>query len=169
MDRGEKTLEINLDFITNREFKKDLEEYVMKLFQTDKKIIGILLFGSLARNEASYSEEKISDIDILVVFEDNELPDDPIERIKLEISLLGLSASGFDSVWLTRSEFLTQIKIKRDLLLSALYDGKILYDPTNFIADNKRKLFKELEERGVKKRDGYWIWPKKHLREEIEW
>ncbi|MGQ4873663.1 MAG: nucleotidyltransferase domain-containing protein [Promethearchaeia archaeon] len=144
-------MEINLDFITNREFKEDLEEYVIKLFQTDKKIVGILLFGSLARNEASYSEEKISDIDILVVFEDNELPDDPIERIKLEISLLGLSASGFDSVWLTRSEFLTQIKIKRDLLLSALYDGKILYDPANFIADNKRNCLKNLKKGALKK------------------
>jgi hypothetical protein len=70
---------------------------------------------------------------------------------------------------MTETEFKNAVKIKRDIILSGLYEGKILFDPDNLIKDQKDKLFKELKEKGVIKRKDYWIWPLKYLGEEIEW
>ena len=162
-------MEIDLRFIKNDYFLKTLEEYLTKLFQTNKKIVGILLFGSLARNEATNSQDKVSDIDLLVVFEEGELPSHPIKRPSLEILLLKLAASGIDSIWMTVVEFKAKVGVKMDVLLSALYEGIILYDPFSLIITEKEKLFKELKEKGVLKRIDYWIWPLKYLGEEIEW
>jgi len=162
-------VEIDLSIIKNEYFLKTLEEYLTKLYQTNKKIVGIVLFGSLARNEATNSQDKVSDIDLLVVFEEGELPKDPIKRPSLEISLLKLAASGIDSIWMTEVEFKAKVRVKMDVLLSALYEGIILYDPFSLIITEKEKLFKELKEKGVLKRIDYWIWPLKYLGEEIEW
>ena len=162
-------MDIDLSFVKNEFFLTTLAEYLNKLFQINKKIKGIVLFGSLARNEEIYSEEKVSDIDIIVIFSDNELPNDPIDRINHEIKLMELSASGIESIWMTETEFRNAVKIKRDIILSGLYEGKILFDPDNLIKDQKDKLFKELKEKGVVKRKDYWIWPLKYLGEEIEW
>jgi len=162
-------VEIDLRFIKNDYFLKTLEEYLTKLFQTNKKIVGILLFGSLARNEATNSQDKVSDIDLLVVFEEGELPSHPIKRPSLEILLLKLAASGIDSIWMTVVEFKAKVGVKMDVLLSALYEGIILYDPFSLIITEKEKLFKELKQKGVLKRNDYWIWPLKYLGEEIEW
>lgn len=162
-------MEIDLRFIKNDYFLKTLEEYLTKLFQTNKKIVGIVLFGSLARNEATNSQDKVSDIDLLVVFEEGELPSHPIKRPSLEILLLKLAASGIDSIWMTVVEFKAKVGVKMDVLLSALYEGIILYDPFSLIITEKEKLFKELKEKGVLKRIDYWIWPLKYLGEEIEW
>ena len=162
-------MEIDLRFIKNDYFLKTLEEYLTKLFQTNKKIVGILLFGSLARNEATNSQDKVSDIDLLVVFEEGELPSHPIKRPSLEILLLKLAASGIDSIWMTVVEFKAKVGVKMDVLLSALYEGIILYDPFSLIITEKEKLFKELKQKGVLKRNDYWIWPLKYLGEEIEW
>jgi len=162
-------VEIDLSIIKNEYFLKTLEEYLTKLFQTNKKIVGIVLFGSLARNEATNSQDKVSDIDLLVVFEEGELPSHPIKRPSLEILLLKLAASGIDSIWMTVVEFKAKVGVKMDVLLSALYEGIILYDPFSLIITEKEKLFKELKEKGVLKRIDYWIWPLKYLGEEIEW
>jgi len=162
-------VEIDLSIIKNEYFLKTLEEYLTKLFQTNKKIVGIVLFGSLARNEATNSQDKVSDIDLLVVFEEGELPSHPIKRPSLEILLLKLAASGIDSIWMTVVEFKAKVGVKMDVLLSALYEGIILYDPFSLIITEKEKLFKELKQKGVLKRNDYWIWPLKYLGEEIEW
>lgn len=162
-------MEIDLSIIKNEYFLKTLEEYLTKLFQTNKKIVGIVLFGSLARNEATNSQDKVSDIDLLVVFEEGELPSHPIKRPSLEILLLKLAASGIDSIWMTVVEFKAKVGVKMDVLLSALYEGIILYDPFSLIITEKEKLFKELKQKGVLKRNDYWIWPLKYLGEEIEW
>jgi hypothetical protein len=83
--------------------------------------------------------------------------------------LLKLAASGIDSIWMTEVEFKAKVRVKMDVLLSALYEGIILYDPFSLIITEKEKLFKELKEKGVLKRIDYWIWPLKYLGEEIEW
>ena len=63
-------MDIDLSFIQNANFLRSIKEYLEKLFQLDKKIQGILLFGSLARGEAIYSEREVSDIDLIVIFSD---------------------------------------------------------------------------------------------------
>jgi len=70
---------------------------------------------------------------------------------------------------LLKSEFKKSIENKRDIILSILDEGIILYDQSNYLRDSRTKLFKELEEKGVKKRKMYWIWPLKRLGEEIKW
>jgi len=162
-------MDIDLSFIKTGFFLNTLNEYLERLFEIGKDIKGIILFGSLAKGNAVYSSEKISDIDLLVIFANNELPKDDGKRTHLKIKLMEFTLSGVDSIWITQTEFekLTQNKV--DLILSILDEGVILHDPSNLIRVQKQKLFQELEKKGVKKREKYWIWPLNHLGEEIEW
>ncbi len=162
-------MDINLSFIKEDYFLKKLKECIDQLFKVNKKIKGILLFGSLARGEAVRSEKKFSDIDLIVIFYDNELPKDHDERTNFKIKLMDLKDLGIDSLWMTESEFKKSVQIKTDIILFALDEGKILFDPDGLIKEQKTKLFKELKEKGVKKREHYWIWPLKNLGDEIEW
>ncbi len=162
-------MDIDLSFIQNANFLGSVKEYLEKLFQLDLKIEGILLFGSLARGEAIYSEREISDIDLIVIFSDGELPIDHIERSKIKRELMNLALLGFDSIWMTRTEFEKSVQIKMDIILSCLDEGKILFDPFDLIKNQKIKLIRELKEKGVKKRNNYWIWPLRKLGDEIEW
>ncbi len=162
-------MDIDLSFIQNANFLRSIKEYLEKLFQLDRKIQGILLFGSLARGEAIYSEREVSDIDLIVIFSDGELPNDHIERSKTKRELMDLALIGFDSIWMTKTEFEKSVQIKMDIILSCLDEGKILYDPNELIKNQKSKLIRELKEKGVKKRKNYWIWTLKKIGEEIEW
>ena len=162
-------MDIDVSFIKIDYFASSLTEYLESLFKSEKEILGIILFGSLATENAEFSADKISDIDLLVIFADNQLPIDHRERTNLKLTLMGLSLSGIDSIWMSKSEFKKSIENKRDLILSVLDEGIILYDQNNYLRDSTTKLFKELEEKGVKKRKMYWIWPQKRLGEEIKW
>jgi len=162
-------MDIDLSFIRSNLFLRSLEEYFDKLFQINKRIKGIILFGSIVRGDAIYSKEKMSDIDLIIVFFDKELPDDHRERTNLKLKLMSLTNLGIDSLWLTESEFKNLVNIKADIIMSALYEGKILFELESFIKNQKNKLFEELREKGVKKRKDYWIWPIKNLGDEIEW
>lgn len=162
-------MKIDLSFINNEYFSSMMDEYLDKLFQTDKKIKGIILFGSLARGEAINSNEKLSDIDLLVIFYDKEIPEDHRKLIKTKNKLIGLASSGIDSIWTTETSFKKLIQHKADIILDCMEDGKILFDPDGLIKEQKIKLFKELKEKGVKKRKSYWIWPLKQIGDEIEW
>ena len=162
-------MDMNLDFIKNEYFSEKLENYFDILFQANKKVIGIILFGSLARGDAVYSEEKHSDVDLIVIFAENELPEHHRKRIDMKLRLIELAPSCVDSLWMTKSEFINLVQNKTDLILYALDEGKILYDPESLIKSRKEKLFKELKEKGVIKRKHYWIWPTKSFGEEIEW
>lgn len=162
-------MDINLSFIKNEYFLRKLENCINQLFRIKKEIQGIILFGSLARGKAIYSAKKMSDIDIIVIFKDNQLPKNHNERINLQIKLMDLKELGFDSLWMTESEFKNLVQIKADMILDVLNEGIVLYDPYSLINEQKGKLFKELEEKGVIKREHYWIWPLKNLGDEIEW
>ncbi|MBA7643851.1 hypothetical protein ES703_51585 [subsurface metagenome] len=82
---------------------------------------------------------------------------------------MDLTLIGFDSIWMTKTEFEKSVQIKMDIILSCLDEGKILYDPNELIKNQKSKLIRELKEKGVKKRSNYWIWPLRKLGDEIEW
>ena len=162
-------MDIDLSFIKNDYFLKKLENCINQLFRLKKEIQGIILFGSLARDKALFSDKKISDIDIIVIFKDSQLPKNHIERVNLQIKLMDLKELGFDSLWMTISEFKNLVQIKADMVLDVLNEGIVLYDPFSLINKQKVKLFKDLEEKGVIKRERYWIWPLKNLGDEIEW
>lgn len=162
-------MDIDLSFITHDFFINKLKKCLYQLFRINRKIYGILLFGSLARGNAIYSDEKISDIDLIVIFSDDELPKDHLERINLQIDLMDLADLGIDDLWMTEAEFKNMVDIKADLILYALDEGKILFDPNSLMIEQKAKMLKDLKEKGVIKRNNYWIWPLKYLGEEIEW
>jgi len=162
-------MDINLSFVKSDYFLKKLREYLNQLFQESKDVKGIVLFGSLARGDFIYSDDKVSDIDIIVVFSDGDLPNNHIDKINYQINLIGLKGIGFDSIWLTKTEFKNLVQIKADLILSALHEGIFLFDPEGFLDHQKTILFKELREKGVVKKNKYWIWPLKYLGEEINW
>ena len=113
-------MDIDLSFIQNANFLRSIKEYLEKLFQLDRKIQGILLFGSLARGEAIYSEREVSDIDLIVIFSDGELPNDHIERSKTKRELMDLALIGIDSIWMTKTEFEKSVQIKMDIILKFL-------------------------------------------------
>lgn len=162
-------MDIDLSFIENDYFSSSITNYLESLFKSGLNIIGIVLFGSISKNQAVYSPEKISDIDLLVIFDDEQLPNNHRTRTNLKIKKMGFTLSGIDSIWMSKSEFNASIENKRDLILSILDDGIILYDCEYFVENSKNNLFKELQEKGVKKRKMYWIWPQEHPGEEIEW
>ena len=126
-------MDINLKFLNNEYFSTKLENYLAQLFQIDKEIVGIVLFGSLARGDVIYSEEKRSDIDLIIIFKDNELPEHHRKRSELKLVLMEFSPSGVDSLWMTESEFKNLVQIKTDIILYALDECKILYDPFGLI------------------------------------
>lgn len=162
-------MRIDTPFIEETYFSKILDNYLNQLFGATKNLKGILLFGSVARGDAEISENKTSDIDLLVIFQNNSLPRNHMERSQFQNDSIGLESFGVDAIWLRESEFKEAVKIKTDIILSALYEGKILYDPENLISEQRENLFKELKEKGVVKKENYWIWPLKYLGEEIEW
>ncbi|MEE9376895.1 MAG: nucleotidyltransferase domain-containing protein [Candidatus Lokiarchaeia archaeon] len=162
-------MDIDLKFITNEYYSKKIGKYLNQLFQINKKVIGLILFGSLARGDATYSEERKSDIDLIIIFRDNELPVHHKKRSEIKFKLMELAPSGVDSLWMTEGEFINLVKIKTDIILYALDEGRILYDPVGLIKKQKYNLFKELKKKGVKKEKHYWSWPIKSFGEEIEW
>ena len=162
-------MDIDISFIKNKYFFEKLENCLVQLFHINKKIKGIILFGSLAKVTAIYSDEKVSDIDLIIIFKDNELPKDHNKRTNLQTKLMDLTELGIDSLWMTESEFKNLVQIKADIILDALDKGIILYESNGIIDEQKNKLFKELEEKGVIRREHYWIWPLKNLGDEIEW
>ncbi len=162
-------MDIDLSYLQNEYFRDKLRRYLERLFQIDKKIIGLLLFGSIARNEAIYSEKKISDIDLIVIFANGEIPISHRKRSDLKVELMRSVLGHIDSIWMTDQQFKKAVQNKMGLLLTALSEGKILFDPNHLITEQKKKLFKELKDKGVIKRKNYWRWPLKHLGEEIEW
>ena len=60
------------------------------------------------------------------------------------------------------------VRSKYYLILDAFDEGKILYDPENFLFKLRKKLFKDLEEKGVIKTELYWQWPIKKFGDKIE-
>lgn len=162
-------MEIDLSFIKNKYFLEKLENCLIQLFRINKNVKGIVLFGSLATGTAIYSDKKVSDIDLIIIFKDKELPKDHNKRTNLQMKLMDLTELGFDSLWMTESEFKNLVQIKADIILDALDRGIILHDPNGLINEQKNKLFEELEEKGVIRRKNYWIWPLKNLGDEIEW
>lgn len=152
--------------IQNPYFRKKIELYCSKLFHDNKlKVIGILVFGSVARNEARNDDNCLSDIDLIVVLEG--LNKDYFTRTEQKVEAEGLEGVGVEAIWLTQDELLTQVRNKVSLMLDAFKDGIPIYDPQKLLANTKRELRMELKRRGVRESKTLWIWPTKKLGEKI--
>ncbi|MHA1732388.1 MAG: nucleotidyltransferase domain-containing protein [Promethearchaeota archaeon] len=146
-----------MSFIENRSFRDALSKYLEFLFEQKMELDGILLFGSVARGDARDDEDHESDIDLIVVSDD--LPVDFDERLEFTSKLTEPVNAGIQEIWWTRGETEQHVKSKYFLALDAFDEGKILYDPNNFLEELKRELARELADRGVKKTNLYWQWP----------
>lgn len=82
----------------------------------------IYLFGSQARSEAG----ELSDVDLLVILSDSELP--PRTRETLAYDLLWGITMPVDVIVLTRSEFQRGQHVKTSLPHTVLTKGMLLYD-----------------------------------------
>ena len=158
--------DINFSFIKLEYFRNKLRKYLQFIFKIDLKIKAILLFGSVATGKARNDEDRLSDIDLIIICDD--LPMDDRERRRLILDLTRPVTSGIQDLWWTSKEMEHQVDSKFYLILDALDEGKILYDPENFLQNLKVRLFKELKEKGVKKTRLYWQWPIEKFGDKIE-
>ncbi|TFF88872.1 MAG: nucleotidyltransferase domain-containing protein [Promethearchaeota archaeon] len=155
-----------LSFIENDVFRQRLKRYVKKILEIPLEIEGILLFGSLARGDAIINQDYMSDIDLIILSKD--LPEDLWERHEKIHDLTFEFNAYIQALWWTPKEMIKNVEDKYYLILDALDEGKILYDPNNLLQELKTKLKKELKKKGVIKKELYWYWPMKKFGEEIE-
>ncbi|MHA1294233.1 MAG: nucleotidyltransferase domain-containing protein [Promethearchaeota archaeon] len=157
----------NLEIIKNKFFKKELENYLEYIFTLKLNIQGILLFGSLAKGSAKNNDQYESDIDLIIICDD--LPNDYKKRKQIIRNFTRQINTRVQAIWWTSKELIINVNSKYYLILDALDDGKIIYDPTGLINELKEKLFKELKEKGVIKTDLYWQWPLKKFGDKIQY
>lgn len=157
---------IDLSFIEKEYFKNKVRAYTDLILSQDLNIRGILLFGSVARGDEVRNQERISDIDLIVVCD--ALPDDLKKRRDYIFNLTRSVNSNIQALWWTSEEIKVNLREKIPLLLDALDEGKILYDEDNFLHKLRREMFLDLAKKGVIKTDMYWQWPIKKFGDKIE-
>lgn len=153
---------LEISFIRNKKYRAILKNYLAKIL--NEKILGIILFGSLAKNrELPYPN---SDIDLIIIARD--LPKDRFERAKLILELEKNTGGPIESIWMTPQEFKAHLDAKAGYVLDAIHDGKVLLDKKGFVKAQIERIKKELKRKGVKRVDGHWVWPIKRAGEIIE-
>lgn len=158
---------IDLSFIENEYFEKELRKYLGFILELDLEIKGILLYGSVATGKAKNDDDYFSDIDLIIICDD--LPKDRQERKEKIFNLVKPVHSGIQDIWLTSKEIEEQVDSKFYLILDAFDEGKILHDPDSLLNRLKDKLFNELKKKGVIKTELYWQWPIKKFGDKIEY
>ncbi len=161
-----KDIPFDLAFIQIEYYKNKLHNYLEHIFNQNLDIIGILLFGSVAKNTARNDEFYTSDIDIIIICEN--LPSGIWKRKKFILKKTKEVCSGIQDFWWTLKEFWSLLESKFFLLLDAFDEGIILYDPKDILKNLKEKLFKDLKVKGVIKTDLYWQWPIKNFGDKID-
>jgi predicted nucleotidyltransferase len=146
--------------IRQREYIPVIEEYLDKLHRNfGEKIVGVLLFGSVARGDAKPLKKYESDIDLIVLI--RGIPENISERLTLKAKLvmelrLGSCVQGF---WMPPEELPRLVGARTGYIMDALTEGILLYDPERIIEESKKTLERELKERGVEKKKYGWVWP----------
>ncbi len=128
-----------------------INDYVGRIKGLDVR--GILLFGSVARNDA----KKQSDVDILVIA--SGLPDikERYDFIRVE------KPSRIEDIWMTPEELVEMVDAKTGFVVDALLEGKILLDDGT-INDARSRLVDSLKRLNAKKLKHGWFIPRDNLR-----
>ena len=109
--------------LRSRAYREVLERYVKRVLK-DERVVGLILYGSLARGlEKPFPE---SDIDLIVVA--RELPEDLFER-RLMATRIKRGESLVEDLWMTPEE-----------LIDALEDGIVIYDKLGVVSEARRLL-----------------------------
>ena len=159
--------DIDLSFIKLDYFKNRLRKYIQFIFKLGLNIRSILLFGSVATGKAQNNAEHLSDIDLFII--SDEITVDLLKRSQWVVNLTRPVCSGIQALWRTSKEMESYVDSKYYLILDAFDEGRILYDPENFLHKLKERTFKELQEKGVIKTELYWQWPIKKFGDKIEY
>ena len=125
-----------------------LEEYIMKVRD---KVEGIILFGSLAKNQTLPFPK--SDIDLIVIADN--LPD--IRERAEYVRKIEKSPSIVQSIWMTRGEFLEHVEAGSGYVLDAIFDGKLVFDrgSVNELVEKAKEIVKK---KGIKRVGKCWVW-----------
>ena len=132
-------------------FEEMINDYVERIKGLDVR--GILLFGSVARNDA----KEHSDVDILVVA--SGLPD-----IKERSGFITVKKpSRIEDIWMTPDELIEMVDAKTGFVVDALLEGKILLDDGT-INDARSRLVDSLKRLKAKRLKHGWFIPRDDLR-----
>jgi predicted nucleotidyltransferase len=132
-------------------FEAMINDYVEGIKGLDVR--GILLFGSVARNDA----KEQSDVDILVVA--SGLPD-----IKERYGFITVKKpSRIKDIWMTPDELIEMVDAKTGFVVDALLEGRILLDDGT-IKDARARLKDSLKRLNAKKLKHGWFIPRANLR-----
>lgn len=149
----------NLDKIRDPEYRELVEQYVERISNFFKeRIVGTLLFGSVAKGKAKPVSSAESDVDLIFVMEGLPKLQERILMVSKLIAELKLP-SIVQAIYMTPEEFETHVKSKSGWIIDALVDGIILHDPECFLQNSKEKLLRELGEKGVERTPYGWAWP----------
>lgn len=149
----------NLGKIKDSEYQELIEQYIGKIQDVfGEKVIGVLLFGSVARGVAKPLSSAESDVDLILVVEGLPRLQERIIMVSKLVARLNLS-SIIQAIYMTPDEFETHVKSKSGWIIDAIVDGIVLYDPKNFLQRSKEKLLNELKEKGVERTPYGWAWP----------
>lgn len=127
--------------LRNAAYREVLERYV-RLVLNDGRVVGLILFGSLARGlERPFPE---SDIDVIVVA--RGLPKDLFER-RCMATRIKKGETLVEDIWITPEELIEGVRGGWGVLLDALEDGVVIYDKLGVVSEAKsllKTLFKRL-------------------------
>ncbi|MEM1985834.1 MAG: nucleotidyltransferase domain-containing protein [Nitrososphaeria archaeon] len=149
----------NLEKISDKKYCELIKQYVEKIEDIFKEnLLGVLLFGSVAKGKAKPFSWAESDVDIIFLVEG--LPS--LQKRIIEIPKLIVYhnlPSLVQGIYMSPKEFEDNLKSKNGWVVEALADGIILYDPHHLLSELRKKLLKELSEKGVERTSYGWIWP----------
>ncbi len=117
---------------------ESLQDFIRRVLKSRGDIRAIVLYGSLARGDEK--PFMYSDVDVLIVADN--LPSDPIER-KNETMKLKKLPSLIDDLWVTPKELFDGIRGGWGVIIEAVMEGKVIYDPYGLI-EEARKLVRKL-------------------------
>ncbi len=134
-------------------YRELIEEYVGKLKRLEN-VLGILLFGSVARGSCAPFALKASDIDLLIVAD--KLPPNLLDRKAMSLQLRGTPL--IQDIWVTPEELLDLIDGRAGFIMDALTEGYILYDEAGILRESKRYLKELMEKKKIVRWKGGWRW-----------
>ena len=132
-------------------FEEMIDDYVGRI--KGLGVCGILLFGSVARNDA----KEYSDVDMLVIA--SGLPD-----IKERYGFITVKKlSRIEDIWMTPDELIEMVDAKTGFVVDALIEGKILLDDGT-IKDARSRLVDSLKRLKAKRLKHGWYISRDNLR-----
>jgi predicted nucleotidyltransferase len=128
--------------IKDERYLNDLRRYLSNVLE-DGNVVGVLLFGSISKGMAKPYPE--SDIDLLIVA--RELPSNIVERRFMALKFKR-EPMAVEDIWLTPRELLDGIEGGWGLILDAISDGIIIYDPEGMLRNAKEIVNKKYRRMG---------------------